>query len=227
MAQVDIYYLHAPDRQTPFEETLKAINELHKQGRFRRFGVSNFLPEEVEEVVRIAKAKGYVVPSVYQGNYSPIARKQDTLLFPVLRKHNIAFYAYSPLAGGFLTKTREQVESSITARWDHKTPVGKIYTTLYSKPAYFEALTKWNAISDESGIPKAELAYRWVAHNSPLKKENGDAIIIGASSPEQVRQTIQGIKRGPLPDKVVKQIDEVWDLIKDDAGLDNFNLNNA
>ncbi len=42
MGQVDIYYLHAPDRNTPFEETLAVIDEVYKQGRFRRFGLSNF-----------------------------------------------------------------------------------------------------------------------------------------------------------------------------------------
>ncbi|KAH6662073.1 NADP-dependent oxidoreductase domain-containing protein [Halenospora varia] len=221
--QVDIFYIHAPDRTTPFEETLTGINELYKQGRFRRFGLSNFSPEEVKEVIRIAKEKGYVVPTIYQGFYSPVSRKQHALLFPVLRKYNIAFYAYSPLAGGFLTKPRAQLESAPSGRFDGNMP----YATLFSKPSYFEALSKWEVIGNESGIPKAELAYRWVAHNSPLKRENGDAIIFGASSLEQVRQTVQGIKRGPLSDKVAKQIDEVWELVKDDAGLDTFNLNNA
>ncbi|KAI9763912.1 MAG: hypothetical protein M1840_009024 [Geoglossum simile] len=225
--QVDIYYIHAPDRTTPCEETLGVIDELHKQGKFKRFGLSNFLPDEVENMVRVAKEKGFIAPTVYQGNYSPVARKQEELLFPVLRKHGIAFYAYSPLAGGFLTKTRAQVEEATAKRFDASTSVGKIYTTLYNKQSFLDALPKWEAISVESDIPKAELAYRWMAHHSQLKGENGDALVFGATKLEQVRETIQGIKRGPLPDKVVQQIEEIWELIKHEAGLDAYNLNNV
>ncbi|KAH8807419.1 NADP-dependent oxidoreductase domain-containing protein [Xylogone sp. PMI_703] len=222
-SQVDIYYLHAPDRTTPYEETLSAIDELHKQGKFKRFGLSNFLPEEVENMVRVAKEKGFIAPTVYQGSYSPVSRLPEESLFPILRKHGIAFYAYSPLAGGVLTKSRAEVEEKTAARFDGSTLMGKVYTALYHKKSYFEALTAWDAISVESGIPKAELAYRWVAHHSHLKGENGDALIIGASKLEQIRETIQGIRRGPLPDKVANQIEEIWEMVKHEAGLDNFN----
>ncbi|KAH8900747.1 aldehyde reductase [Thozetella sp. PMI_491] len=224
--QVDIYYLHAPDRVTPLKETLAAIDELFRQGKFKRFGLSNFLPNEVEDVIRVAKENGYVPPTVYQGNYSPVARKPEEILFPLLRQHGIAFYAYSPLAGGFLAKTRTQVEEA-AGRFDANTSLGGIYATLYSKPAFLEGLDKWNAISAETGIPKAELAYRWVVYNSPLKHANGDAVIFSGSSVEQTLQTILGIKKGPLSESVAKRIDEVWETVKTEAGLDNFNLNTA
>lgn len=177
-------------------------------------------------MVRVAKEKGFIAPTVYQGNYSPVARKQEELLFPVLRKHGIAFYAYSPLAGGFLTKTRVQVEEATATRFNTSTWVGKVYSTLYNKQSFLNALSKWEAISVESDIPKAELAYRWMAHHSQLKGDNGDALIFGATKLEQIRETIQGIKRGPLPDKVAKQVEEIWELVKHEAGLDTYNLNN-
>lgn len=47
---VDIFYIHGPDRNTPFVETLDAINTLYQMGKFRRFGLSNFLPQEVHQV---------------------------------------------------------------------------------------------------------------------------------------------------------------------------------
>ncbi len=221
--QVDIYYLHAPDRTTPYEETLSIIDELHKQGKFKRFGLSNFLPDEVENMVRVAKEKGFITPTVYQGNYSPVARKQEELLFPVLRKHGIAFYAYSPLAGGFLTKTPAQLEEA-TERFDTSTWVGKRYTTLYHKQSFLDALPKWEAISVENDIPKAELAYRWMAHHSQLKGESGDALVFGATKLEQIHGTVRGIQKGPLPEKVVQQVEHIWQLIKHEAGLDIYNL---
>ncbi|KAH8660458.1 NADP-dependent oxidoreductase domain-containing protein [Xylariales sp. PMI_506] len=224
--QVDVYYIHAPDRQVPLENTLEGINELYKQGRFKRFGLSNFLASEVEQVVQIAKEKGFVPPTVYQGNYSLIARKQEVELFPVLRKHGIAFNAYSPLAGGFLTKTAKDFEGEV-GRFRSDISVGRLYITLYKKPAFLAALTNWDAISSESGISKPELANRWVCYHSALKREKGDGMITGSRTLEQLRSTLTGLKKGPLPEAIVKQIDGIWELVKDEAGLDNFNLNDA
>ncbi|KAF7555930.1 hypothetical protein G7Z17_g1812 [Cylindrodendrum hubeiense] len=226
--QVDVYYLHTPVRETPLEAALAGIDRLHKAGRFKRFGLSNFLPSEVEEVIRIAKEKNYVLPTVYQGNYSPVARKLEDILFPILRQHNIAFYAYSPLAGGFLTKTPEQISSGTDAgRFSKDHFLATMYNTLYNKPSFLKALVDWKEIAEEAGIPRAELAYRWVAYNSPLDNARGDAIILGGSNLEQLQQSLDGLKNGPLSDKVAKKIDAVWETVRDEAGLDNVNLNNA
>ncbi|CAF1359429.1 unnamed protein product [Adineta steineri] len=92
-SSVDIFYIHAPDRETPFEETAQAINDLYQRGSFKRFGLSNFTAEEVQQMYNICKEKNYVLPSVYQGNYNPITRKNEQELFPLLRKLGIHFYA--------------------------------------------------------------------------------------------------------------------------------------
>ena len=64
---VDIFYLHAADRSVPFKETLQAVNELHKEGRFVNLGLSNFTSFEVAEVCLICKENGWVRPTVWQG----------------------------------------------------------------------------------------------------------------------------------------------------------------
>ena len=92
--QVHIIYLHYPDRSVPFEETCIAINQAYREGKFDRFGLSNFAAAEVEQIVDLCKENGFVVPSVYQGLYNAVARQGEKELFPVLRKHGIAFYAY-------------------------------------------------------------------------------------------------------------------------------------
>ncbi|KAJ1557507.1 hypothetical protein HK405_015856 [Cladochytrium tenue] len=228
--QVDIYYLHSPDRKTPVEETLSGIQELYTQGRFKRFGLSNFLPHEVEEVIRVAREKGYVLPTVYQGNYNAVARGQEAELFPVLRKHGIAFYAYSPLAGGFLTKSKVQFVAG--AKGDGRFvegggPIAEMYRELYVKPKFLDALDTWAAISHDAGVPRAELAYRWVRYHSALRADQGDAVIIGATTVDQLRQTLAGLEKGPLPAEVVRRIDGVWEDVKDEASLDNFNRSNV
>ncbi|KAF4551006.1 Aldo-keto reductase-like protein 9 [Elsinoe fawcettii] len=219
--QVDIFYIHAPDDSVPIEDTLEGVNEVHKLGLFKRFGLSNYKAENVEKIYNLAKEKGYPLPQAYQGNYSPVARLQETVLFPVLRKLNIAFYAYSPLAGGFLTKTAEDIEKG-TGRFNKDSPIGSIYHSMYAKPAYISALKQWASIAEEAGVSKAELAYRWVRFNSPLKQEQGDAIILGGRTIEQITQTLDGLNKGPLSEDVVKKIDQVWETVKHEAPLDNY-----
>jgi aflatoxin B1 aldehyde reductase len=214
--------MHAPDDAVPLSSTLAGVNEAYKKGYFSRFGLSNYRVEDVEAVYNHCNENGYVLPTVYQGNYSPVARKQDTLLFPTLRRLKIAFYAYSPLAGGFLTKTKEQIKQGAGRFGD---AYGGMYSNMYAKPAYLAALSEWEVIAKEVGCSKADLAYRWVSYNSPLKPEQGDGIIVGASSLRQFEQTMEGLKAGPLPDEAVKRIDHVWKTIEHEAPLDNYNDN--
>src|SRR5579859_3389464 len=87
-------YLHAPDRTTPFAETMEAIDKEYRAGKFEEFGLSNFNAAEVEECVKICRKNGYVIPTVYQGHYNAITRGAEKGLFPVLRKHGMRFYAF-------------------------------------------------------------------------------------------------------------------------------------
>jgi aryl-alcohol dehydrogenase-like predicted oxidoreductase len=223
--QVDIFYIHAPDASISPATWLPVVDKLHKEGVFKRLGVSNFHAEQVREVYDLAKSKGYVLPSVFQGNYSPVTRKQETDLFPLLRELNIAFYAYSPLAGGFLAKTKQGLLDGVKegrfATGDGA--LNNMYRDMYLKDTLLDALDEWVVAAKEEGVSQAELAYRWVSFHSPLKPENGDAIIIGARHVGQAVETISGLKKGPLKASVVAKIDEVWEKVKNEAPLDNFN----
>ena len=223
--QVDIFYIHAPDDALPPATWLPTIDKLYKEGVFKRLGLSNFHAPQVREVYDEAKSKGFVLPSVFQGNYSPVTRKQEQDLFPLLRELNMAFYAYSPMAGGFLAKTKQSLLDGVKdGRFaEPKSGLGSMYRDMYLKPVMLDALEEWVIAAKEEGVSQAELAYRWVSFHSPLKRENGDAIIIGARTTEQAVETIQGLKKGPLKESVIKKIDEVWGKVKDEAPLDNFN----
>jgi len=217
--QFDIFYLHAPDTSVPFEETLAGINEAYKKGIFRRFGLSNFSAEQVQQVYDICKSKGYPLPTVYQGNYNPVARHLETNLFPTLRKLGINFYAYSPLAGGFLTKTAADLDAGV-GRFD-KNALGGLYSSLYDKEPLRQALLKWNELAEKEGVSKAELAYRWIAFHSALT-EDEDGVIFGASKVSQAEETPKWLKKGKLNDDAVKGIDQIWESVKEAAPIDNY-----
>ena len=157
---------------------LKGINDAYKAGYFKRFGLSNYKADDVERVHKICKEKGYPLPSVYQGNYNAIARRQETELFPVLRKYGISFYAYSPIAGGFLAKNKETITGGgdDAGRFAQSHMMSNLYNGLYNKPSYLKALDLWQEAAEAASVSKAELAYRWVAFDSPLDAKYGDAI---------------------------------------------------
>jgi len=224
--QVDIYYLHAPDRRVPFKETLSGINELYQEGAFKRFGLSNFLADEVDEVVRIAKENNFVVPSAYQGNYSAVARRTEEEIIPTLRKHNIVFYAYSPIAGGFLSKSKDELMHP-EGRFGKGDGLAQLYNGLYNRPSYVTALDEWERIAQSEGVSRAELAYRWVIWHSKLSRELDDAVIIGARNEQQLKETMKWVKKGPLSVDAVKRIDGIWESVKADAPLDNFEVISA
>ena len=71
--QVDIFYLHAPDRSVPFAETLEAVNEMHKEGKIVQLGLSNYTAFEVAEIVTLCNERGWVRPTIYQGIYNAIS----------------------------------------------------------------------------------------------------------------------------------------------------------
>ena len=190
---------------------------------YNKFGLSNFSCDDVIKIYDFAKSRGYVLPTVYQGNYNPVARHYDSTLFPLLRELRIAFYAYSPLAGGFLVKDPETFRSGgDQGRWDPNTRLGAIHRHLYDKSKLVEALSEWDSIATDARVSKAALAYRWVMYNSMLDPELGDGIIIGASRHQQLEQTLRDIEYGPLDASVAERIDTVWDLVKEQAPIDNY-----
>lgn len=156
-----------------------------------------------------------------------MSRRQEAELFPTLRKHGIAFYAYSPIAGGFLAKTKDQIVNPSSTRWSKDNKLGQLYHGLYDRPSYLTALDQWEQIAKDAGISRAELAYRWVAYHSVLRDELGDGIIVGASSVEQLGQSLQVLKNGPLSEDIAARVEGVWKTVEKDAPLDNFEVSTA
>ena len=144
-------------------------------------------------------------------------------LFPLLHKLDISFYAYSPIAGGFLVKESSQLRTNdVEGRFSGETFLGDMYNSLYGKESMYQALDEWGTIALDAGISKAALAYRWIAFHSALKAVNGDGIIIGASKASQLEETLKAIEAGPLDAKIAERANAIWEKVKDDAPRDNW-----
>jgi len=216
--KIDMWYLHGPDRTTPYEITMKAVNDLYKEGHFKRLGISNYQSWEVAQICEICKTNGYKMPDVYQGVYNALHRSVEHELFPCLRHYGVAFYNYNPLAGGYLTNRyhREDADKDIEegARFDPKRWQGKMYRMRYWKEEYFNALDLLRPVAAKHGFTEAECALRWMQHHSQLKRETGDAIIIGASSVKHMEENMVDMEKGPLPDDVIQALDQGWEGCK-------------
>lgn len=219
---VETFFLHCPDPDTPIEETIDEINVLYRLGKFKKFGLSNFPTADVQRIYDYAKSKSYVLPTVYQGNYNAVARKAENDLLPLLRKLGISFYAYSPIAGGFLTKSSAYIKDAKEGRFDKDTYVGQLYQKLYNRPSLLNGLDQWGKLAEKYGISKAHLAYRWVTFNSALKGDFGDAVILGGRTPEQIEDTLTALSEGSLPADICDEIDQIWELVENEAPVDNY-----
>ncbi|KAM6511450.1 hypothetical protein FALCPG4_016452 [Fusarium falciforme] len=211
--QINIEYLHMPDRATKFEEPCEAMDQAHREGKIKQWGLSNYKAEEVQAILKICEERGFVKPTVYQGQYNLIVRGGEKELFPILRKNGIAFYAYSPAAAGFFAGNHKKVKAG--GRYDKSLILGGIYSQFYLRPSIMAATEKALEVASGHGISGHAAALRWTAYHSQLNKALGDAIIIGASSPEQLESNIDMIEQGALPDDVVAALEAVYEEIGD------------
>jgi aflatoxin B1 aldehyde reductase len=214
--KVDMFYLHGPDRKTPFEDTLREVNKLHKEGYFTRFGISNYMSWEVSRICEICDKNGWIKPTAYQGIYHALQRSIEAELFPCLRYYGISLYAFQPLAGGFLTGRfkRDQTDFEPGSRFDPKIPQGAMHRGRYWNESYFEAMDLIRSAAEKHGLTEAEIALRWITHHSLMKKQTKDAVIVGASSVKHLEENLKDLEKGPLPEDVVQALEKAWLITK-------------
>ncbi|KAI9360770.1 NADP-dependent oxidoreductase domain-containing protein [Zopfochytrium polystomum] len=210
--KVKVFYLHAPDHGTPYEETLAAVQELYLEGTFEELGLSNYSAWAVMKIHWICKTNGYVLPTLYQGLYNALTRDIERELFPCLRDLNIRFYAYNPLCGGLLSGNYKfDTEIGGGARFDPNTVQGARYRKRYWNETYFHAVQSLQAVAAAHNISLVAVALRWLLHHSLLAHDRGDGVIIGASSLAHAKQNLEACEEGPLPKDVVDALDEAYE----------------
>ncbi|KAI1262751.1 Aldo/keto reductase [Xylariaceae sp. FL1019] len=226
---VDTLMLHVPDRETPFEEAAEAINKAYQEGKFEHFGLSNYTAAEVQKFIDICETNGYVKPTVYEGHYNAIFRSGEKELFPLLRRHNMAFLGYSPAAGGLFSghagvpKSSKRWDNDVSspetclqAHTDHYTSafqnsIGKSYSDAYGHPLIQASVGPIVAAAEKVGISGHAAALRWTAYHSTLSGEHGDAIIFTVSNMQQLHQTLDAIDAGPLPADLAEAFSALFD----------------
>jgi aryl-alcohol dehydrogenase-like predicted oxidoreductase len=178
--RIDLYQLHFPDRATPIDETLGALDALVRAGKVREIGCSNFSPEMIEEASRVSADRDVARFVSVQNEYSLLRRgpeKQGVLAACV--KHDLAFIPYFPLASGVLSgKYRRGVappEGTRLASVDSARQAEALSDKTMDR---VDALDAW---ARDHGHSLLELAFAWL-----LARPAVASVIAGATKPEQV-----------------------------------------
>jgi len=212
---VDIFYLHAPDQETPIMETLHAVNEAYKNGKFQEFGLSNYQAWEVAFIHAKCRENNFPLPTVYQGMYNAITREVERELFPCLRAHNIRFYAYNPLCGGALTGKLDRSKLDSLQDGSRFDLSNKMYRDRYLQKVQLDAIDLFVQACSNQNISPTSAALRWLKFHSKLS--NSDGIIIGASKMSHLSDNLLVLHQeydSPLPDSILSACDSAWILIQ-------------
>jgi aflatoxin B1 aldehyde reductase len=172
----------------------------------------------VAEIVMTCKYNGWVRPTVYQGMYNCITRGIEAELVPACRRYGLDIVVYNPVAGGLFSgkiKSADMVPAE--GRFSDRAASGKMYRDRYYRDSTFKALQIIEAAVEKAGLSMIETALRWTVHHSALKIKDGrDGILIGVSSAAQLEDNLTNLEKGPLPEEVVKALDEAWKVAKVD-----------
>lgn len=180
---IDLYQVHSPDPLTPIEETLRALDDLVRQGKVRYIGCSNFPAWQVVEAQWTARANGLNPFVSCQDEYSLIKREPEADLLPAMRKYGLGLLPYAPLASGLLTgKYRRNAPMPAGTRLaKDERLAGRFLTDRNWSIA--EQLGDFVAARDRTML---ELAFSWLLAQAPVA-----SVIAGAARPEQLEQNVK------------------------------------
>ena len=211
---LDLYQAHRFDYTTPLEETMRAFEDLVRQGKALYIGVSEWRAEEIERALKIADEMGFDRLVSNQPQYNMLWRVIESEVVPLSEREGVGQIVWSPIAGGILTgkyKPGQELPAGSRAA-DPKSE--KFLADKVSDQEMLERVQALEPLAAEAGLSLSQLSVAWV-----LQNRNVSAAIIGASRPEQVESNVKaaGVK---LDAGLMTRIDEVLgDSVQRDPSL--------
>jgi voltage-dependent potassium channel beta subunit len=199
---IDVYYCHAFDNDTPMEETLRAMDDLVRQGKVLYVGISNWTAAQIAEAVSIMDK--YLLHRIVanQPLYNMFAREIEKEIIPLCERNGIGQVVYSPLAQGVLAgKYRTVNDAPAGSRAADKH--GNQTVKSWLKEENLRKVERLRPIAEELGLSLAQLALAWT-----LRQPNVSSAIIGASVPEQVEHNVKA-SGVTIPDETLATSDEI------------------
>ena len=192
MDYVDLYQVHGWDLLTPIEETMRALDDLVRQGKVRYLGCSNWAARQLMKSLTLSGANGWAQFVSLQAYYSLVGRDLEHELLPLCREENLAVLPWSPLSGGFLTGKY---------RRDNPNPEGARRSGFQFPPIDeargFDAVDALSTIAKRKHASIAQVALAWL-----LTQASVTSIIIGANKMSQLEDNLQAADLELSPEEI-------------------------
>jgi aryl-alcohol dehydrogenase-like predicted oxidoreductase len=210
---IDLYQAHRFDHETPLEETLRAFDDLVRQGKVLYIGVSEWRAEEIAAAVRIAGDLGLDRIVSNQPQYNMVWRVIESEVIPESEKEGIGQVVFSPIGQGVLTgkyKPGGEIPAGSRAADDKG---GADFIARFLTDELLTRVQELSSVADEAGLSMAQLAVAWT-----LQNPNVSAAIVGATRPDQVRDNV-GASGVRLDAGLMRRIDDILgpEIITDPA----------
>ena len=176
--QVDMFYLHRWDDDTPLEETFETMAELQTQGLYRHIGVSNYAAWQVMKAQAVAAKFGTKIDA-FQPMYNLVKRQAEVEILPMAADQGIAIFPYSPLGGGLLTG------KYATEGAEGRLITDKMYAARYAQDWMHGVAQELTAMAGDLGVSPITLAVAWAGHHPDVT-----APIISARSLAQLQPSL-------------------------------------
>lgn len=189
---IDLYQVHGWDRVTPMEETLRALEDLVRQGKVRYLGCSNWSARHLMKALYLARARGWAEFVSLQAYYSLVGRDLEHELLPLCREEGLGVLPWSPLSGGFLSGkyTRENAKPDGARRSGFDFPP-------IDEARGFDAVDALDRIAKQKGVSVAQVALAWL-----LSQPGVTSIIIGANKMSQLEDNLKAAELQLTADEV-------------------------
>ena len=188
---LDLYFAHVVDADTPMEETLRAFDDLVRQGKILHPAVSNWSAWQIARALGVSARQGLAPFACIQPMYNLAKRQAEVELLPLALAENIGVIPYSPLGGGLLTG-----KYSTTQRPDKGRLVDNpMYVSRYSPDVYYEIAERLTDHAQERGLHPATVAVAWVMSHPAVT-----APIIGARNLQQLEPSLNAADVQMTPD---------------------------
>ena len=203
MDYLDILYCHRYDPDTPLLETLRAIDDLIRQGKVLYYGVSEWTAKQIAESIHMSDKYLLDHMIVSQPSYHLLNRYIEKEVLPTCDEYGIGQMVFSPLAQGMLTgKYLRNQPVPKGSRADTKQ--GRLLRERYMTDEIYSQLEAFKSVSDDYGIPMHHLALAWINKNPSIS-----SIILGASSNEQVLDNLKAFDI-QLTEECIERIEAIF-----------------
>jgi voltage-dependent potassium channel beta subunit len=208
MDYVDLIFCHRPDKYTPIEETVWAMNQVINQGRAFYWGTSEWSAQQIMEAYGIARREHLIPPLMEQPQYNMLHRERvESEYIRLYKGIGLGTTIWSPLASGLLTgKYNQGIPEGTRATLEGYEWLKKRFEGEKAKQQ-IEKVRQLAPIAEELGCSLAQLALAWC-----LKNPHVNTVITGASRREQVVENMGALDVvGKLSDAVMERIDSILD----------------